>query len=113
MPEDRADAFWTVVRDNISSLNDLSPWWTLCSEGAEPVISDEDKAFVKEALDLLPEGPPFLTDTWSNWTRAVKEATGRKGKSLFMPLRLALTGQAHGPDMSALLPLLQVIKAKT
>ncbi|MGB0557938.1 MAG: glutamate--tRNA ligase, partial [Paracoccaceae bacterium] len=112
VPEDRADAFWTVVRDNITTLNDLSPWWTLCSEGAEPVISAEDKDFVTEALTLLPEGP-FSADTWSNWTQAVKEATGRKGKSLFMPLRLALTGQAHGPDMSTLLPLLQVIKAKT
>ncbi|MFZ8873757.1 MAG: glutamate--tRNA ligase [Paracoccaceae bacterium] len=112
VPEDRADAFWTVVRDNITTLNDLSPWWTLCSEGAEPVISAEDKDFVTEALALLPEGP-FSADTWSNWTQAVKEATGRKGKSLFMPLRLALTGQAHGPDMSTLLPLLQVIKAKT
>jgi len=112
VPEDRADAFWTVVRDNITTLNDLSSWWTLCSEGAEPVISAEDKDFVKEALALLPEGP-FSADTWSNWTQAVKEASGRKGKSLFMPLRLALTGQAHGPDMSTLLPLLQVIKAKT
>jgi len=112
VPEDRADAFWTVVRDNITTLNDLSSWWTLCSEGAEPVISAEDKDFVTEALALLPEGP-FSADTWSNWTQAVKEATGRKGKSLFMPLRLALTGQAHGPDMSTLLPLLQVIKAKT
>ena len=112
VPEGRADAFWTVVRDNITTLNDLSSWWTLCSEGAEPVISAEDKDFVTEALALLPEGP-FSADTWSNWTQAVKEATGRKGKSLFMPLRLALTGQAHGPDMSTLLPLLQVIKAKT
>ena len=112
VPEDLADAFWTVVRDNITTLNDLSPWWTLCSEGAEPVISAEDKDFVTEALALLPEGP-FSADTWSNWTQAVKEASGRKGKSLFMPLRLALTGQAHGPDMSTLLPLLQVIKAKT
>ena len=112
VPEYRADAFWTVVRDNITTLNDLSPWWTLCSEGAEPVISAEDKDFVREALALLPEGP-FSADTWSNWTQAVKEVSGRKGKSLFMPLRLALTGQAHGPDMSTLLPLLQVIKAKT
>ena len=112
VPEDRADAFWTVVRDNITTLNDLSPWWTLCSEGAEPVISAEDKDFVTEALALLPKGP-FSAETWSNWTQTVKEATGRKGKSLFMPLRLALTGQAHGPDMSTLLPLLQVIKATT
>ena len=111
VPEDLAEGFWTVVRDNISTLNDLVGWWTLCSKGAEPVISQEDRDFVSQAMALLPEGP-HNSDTWSSWTSAVKAATGRKGKGLFMPLRLALTGQAHGPDMSCMMPLLQVIKAK-
>ena len=100
-----------VVRDNITTLNDLSDWWALCSEGAEPDISDEDREFVSHALGLLPNGP-YSEDSWGKWTQTVTEATGRKGKKLFMPLRKALTGKAHGPDMSALLPLLQVIKAK-
>ena len=111
VPEDYAKPFWMVVRDNITTLNDLSDWWTLCCEGAEPEISDEDREFVSQALALLPDGP-FTGDSWGNWTQAVKEVTERKGKSLFMPLRKALTGKSHGPDMSALLPLLQVIKAK-
>jgi len=51
-------------------------------------------------------------ESWGTWTAAVKEATGRKGRGLFMPLRKALTGMAHGPDMAALLPLLKVIKAR-
>ncbi len=111
VPEAYAEQFWMVVRDNIKTLNDLSDWWILCSEGAEPDISEEDREFVSQALGLLPNGP-YSGDSWSDWTQAVKAATGRKGKSLFMPLRKALTGKEHGPDMSALLPLLQVIKAK-
>jgi glutamyl-tRNA synthetase len=111
VPEDLAEGFWTVVRDNISTLNDLAGWWALCSKGAEPVISQADSDFVSQAMALLPEGP-YNGETWSNWTSAVKVVTGRKGKGLFMPLRLALTGQAHGPDMSSMMPLLQVIKAK-
>ena len=111
VPETYAEQFWMVVRDNITTLNDLSDWWILFSEGAEPDISDEDREFVSHALALLPNGP-YSGDSWGKWTQAVRAATGRKGKSLFMPLRKALTGKAHGPDMSTLLPLLQVIKAK-
>ena len=64
-----------------------------------------------QALILLP-AQPFTSETWGKWTTVVKEATGRKGKNLFMPLRKALTGMEHGPDMSAFLPFLQIIKAK-
>ena len=111
VPEDKAEGFWNVVRENITTRKDLATWWDLFVNGADPVIDDEDKEFVAEAMALLPEGP-FDGDTWGAWTKAVKEATGRKGRGLFMPLRKALTGQSHGPDMSAVLPLLQVIKAR-
>lgn len=112
VPEDQAEAFWTVMRDNIETLNDLGAWWDLCKSGADPVIDDEDAAFVRDAMALLPEGP-FDAGTWSAWTAAVKQETGRKGRGLFMPLRKALTGQSHGPDMGALMPLLHVVKART
>jgi len=111
VPADKAERFWTVTRDNITTLNDLGKWWDLYTNGAEPEIDDEDKEFIAEAMKLLPEGP-FDDDTWSTWTSAVKEATGRKGRGLFMPLRKALTGQKNGPDMASLMPLLQVIKAR-
>ncbi len=111
VPAELAEQFWTVTRDNITTLHDLEGWWTLFREGADPVIEDEDAAFVAEAMKLLPDGP-FDSDTWSNWTAAVKDTTGRKGRGLFMPLRKALTGQSHGPDMSAVMPLLQVVKAR-
>ena len=111
VPADQSAQFWEVVRENITTRKDLATWWDLFANGADPVIDDEDKEFVAEAMALLPEGP-FDGETWGAWTKAVKEATGRKGRGLFMPLRKALTGQSHGPDMSAVLPLLQVIKAK-
>ena len=106
-----AEAFWAVIRENITTRKDIATWADLFANGAEPVIDDEDQAFVAEAMALLPEGP-FDADSWGNWTKAVKEATGRKGRGLFMPLRKALTGMSHGPDMSAVLPMLQVIKAR-
>ncbi|WP_425045128.1 glutamate--tRNA ligase [Primorskyibacter sp. S87] len=111
VPGDLAGAFWLMARGNIQTLNDLEGWWALCRDGADPMIADEDRDFIAEAMALLPEGQ-LDGDSWSAWTQAVKQATGRKGKGLFMPLRKALTGQERGPEMAALLPLLQVIKAR-
>ncbi|MEM6579123.1 MAG: glutamate--tRNA ligase [Pseudomonadota bacterium] len=111
VPEAVAEDFWRVARDNITTLHDLEAWWHLMRDGAKPIIAAEDADFIAEAMALLPEGP-FDADTWSSWTNAVKAATGRKGKSLFMPLRLALTGQERGPEMAQLLPLLQVVRAR-
>ncbi|HEY0275477.1 MAG TPA: glutamate--tRNA ligase, partial [Paenirhodobacter sp.] len=96
---------------NIDKLSDLDHWADLVLNGAEPVIDAEDAEFVGQALALLPEAP-FGETTWTDWVSKVKEATGRKGKGLFMPLRKALTGQAHGPEMADLLPLLHKIRAK-
>lgn len=109
VPSDLAQAFWAVTRDNIQTLNDLGPWWTLMRDGVDPVVDPEDAEFVAQAMTLLPaeRGP----DTWAEWTATLKAETGRKGRGLFMPLRKALTGQSHGPDMAALLPLLQNIRA--
>ena len=108
VPAEMAEAFWQVTRGNISTLHDLAGWWDLIQNGAIPVIDAEDKDFVTQALSMLPAGP-FDSDTWGAWTSVVKEATGRTGKGLFMPLRKALTGLSHGPDMGALMPLLQKI----
>ncbi len=111
VPADLAEPFWAMARENITTLADLKSWWELCRDGAEPLIADEDREFIAEAVALLPEGP-FDGETWGKWTSAVKEATGRKGKGLFMPLRKALTGMERGPEMATLLPLLQVIRAR-
>ncbi|WFE74430.1 glutamate--tRNA ligase [Roseinatronobacter sp. S2] len=111
VPADIAPQFWQVARENITRLDDAGPWWSLCQHGADPVIDAEDAEFVAEALGLLPP-PPYGPTAWKDWTDAVKAQTGRKGRGLFMPLRKALTGQAHGPDMAALMPLLQHVRAK-
>ena len=111
VPEDLAEPFWLMARENITTLNDLGEWWALCRDGAEPLIDDADKDFIAEAMALLPE-PPFTETTWSEWTGAVKQATGRKGKGLFMPLRKALTGRERGPEMATLMPLLQKVPGR-
>ena len=111
VPNDLAERFWRVASQNITRLDDLAGWWTIFSEGAEPQIDPEDADFIAEAMTLLPP-PPYTDASWAEFTTKVKEATGRKGKGLFMPLRKALTGQAHGPDMGEVMPLLQVVRAR-
>ena len=111
VPAGLAERFWRVASQNITRLDDLAEWWQIFSQGAEPQIDPEDGAFIAQAMALLPP-PPYTDATWSEWTAQVKAATGRKGKGLFMPLRKALTGQAHGPDMSDVMPLLQVVRAR-
>ncbi|RAP40698.1 glutamate--tRNA ligase [Rhodovulum viride] len=106
VPDDLAERFWQVMRENIVTRRDLPGWWALCRDGAEPLVEEEDRAFVTEALALLPE-PPYDDATWAAWTAEVKAQSGRKGKGLFMPLRKAVTGRAKGPEMGDLLPLLQ------
>ena len=107
VPSELEPAFWAVVKDNINTLADLPEWWAVFRDGATPLVEDEDKEFVAEAFALLGD-PPYDQNTWSDWTSAVKEATGRKGKGLFMPLRKAVTGRARGPEMADVMPLLQV-----
>lgn len=111
LPDDVAPALWEAVRGNIARREEAAEWWALCRDGAEPAIAPEDAAFVAEALALLPD-PPYGPTAWADWTAAVRDATGRKGRALFMPLRKALTGREHGPEMGALMPLLRKVRAK-
>lgn len=106
VPDDLAEPFWKVVRDNISTLDEVAAWWALFRDGAAPLVSEEDQAFIAQAFSMLPP-LPYDQNTWSAWTAAVKEETGRKGKGLFMPLRKAVTGRERGPEMADVMPLLQ------
>jgi glutamyl-tRNA synthetase len=108
VPADVAPAFWNVAKENVGTRAEVANWWALCRDGAAPLISNEDIEFVKAAAGLLPN-KPWNDESWGVWTNAVKEATGRKGRALFMPLRKALTGMERGPDMSKLMPLLQKV----
>jgi glutamyl-tRNA synthetase len=96
-------AFWDAVRPNLTRLEDARDWWAVTHAPVEPLIDDAE--FLRHAAAVLPEEPWDLA-TWGAWTNAVKGATGRKGKDLFLPLRRALTGRDHGPELKNLLPLI-------
>jgi glutamyl-tRNA synthetase len=104
------EAFWLAVRGNLALLPDARDWWDVVQGPLVPV-SGQDQAFLAEAARLLPAGP-YDETAWGAWTSAVKEATGRKGRDLFMPLRLALTGREHGPELKTLLPLIGEERAR-
>lgn len=102
-----AEPFWLAVRGNLERLGDAAAWWRIVKEGSEAgaTFSAEDAAFLATAFDNLPP-EPWDRMTWKIWTDRLKELTGRKGRALFMPLRLALTGREQGPELADLLPLL-------
>tara|TARA_Y100000815_G_scaffold48761_1_gene39851 strand:+ start:2501 stop:3796 length:1296 start_codon:yes stop_codon:yes gene_type:complete len=104
-PRAADETFWSVVRENCSLLPEVAGWVETVFGDVTSLVDAEDKDFIATAAKLLPEGE-LTGDSWSAWANAVKAETGRKGRGLFMPLRKALTGQEHGPDMSALLPLI-------
>ena len=99
---DLGQGFWDAVRPNLGKFADVRDFARLVNGPVTPIIADP--AFAAAALELLPA--EIGADGWSVWTGAVKEKTGAKGKALFMPLRQAVTGMDHGPDMAALLPLI-------
>ena len=105
-----SEAFWTAIRGNVEKLVYSRTWFDIITNGIKPVIADDDREFIAAARQHLPPAP-WDTSTWKTWTDAVKTATGRKGKPLFMPLRLALTGLDHGPELAQLLPLIGREKA--
>lgn len=100
---DATPAFWETVKANLTSLPEVKEWWGVVTGPVVPVI--EDSGFTQAAAELLPPEPWDQT-TWSVLTAAVKTATGRKGRELFHPLRLALTGRENGPELKNLLPLI-------
>lgn len=97
--------FWNVTSANLQTVSEIKEWWSICKEAVEPQVEEEDVTFTKEAASLLPAGE-WDDTTWSSWIATVKEETGRKGKQLFMPLRQALTGKSHGPELCYILPLI-------
>jgi glutamyl-tRNA synthetase len=102
-------ALWDVARANVEKIDEIGEWLRICQGSISPSIGEKD--FAAGAADLLPP-EPWDEGAWKAWTDAVKQATGRKGKDLFMPLRMALTGREHGPEMKLLLPLIGRDKAR-
>ena len=103
-----AEAFWLAVRGNLARFDEAADWRQVVEGDIAPIVEDRD--YLEVAASRLPEGGWDQT-TWGAWTSELKALTGRKGRALFHPLRLALTGRAAGPELAALLPLIGRAKA--
>ncbi|WP_150525732.1 glutamate--tRNA ligase [Roseibium sediminis] len=99
------EEFWNVIRGNCAKVQDAVGYWQIINGEIEAQAEAEDLDFLKAARRLFPDGD-VTAETWGAWTNAVKAETGRKGRGLFMPLRRALTGLDHGPDMKDFLPFI-------
>ena len=101
--DDAGQAFWEAIRSAINAVPEAAEWWRIVNEPVEPLI--DDPGLAAAAADLLPGGR-WARGTWLEWTVLVANATGRNGRELYRPLRLALTGRGDGPEMQDLLPLI-------
>jgi glutamyl-tRNA synthetase len=104
----KAEPLWLAARGNLEIFGDIATWWAVIEGEIAPHGLDAD--FARAAAEKLPR-EPWDESTWGAWTGAVKQATGRKGRELFHPLRLALTGREAGPELAKLLPLIGRAKA--
>lgn len=97
--------FWEAIKANLTTIDDAKDWWEVLHQPITPVVAAADSEFIAVASSSLPLGE-WNESSWDALVNAVKEKTGRKGKELFMPLRLALTGREHGPEMKVVFALL-------
>lgn len=106
LPEGMTEAAWEAIRPNLAHIGEVADWWRVVTGPiTAPEADPETRAFLDQAATVA-AGIDWASDPWSALTATLKDATGRKGKALFLPLRQALTGMDHGPDMKALLPLI-------
>lgn len=99
-------AFWGSFQGNLERLEEIDVWWKLCHAPLTPPPQPEEHTFLQQALEFLPQAP-WNQETWGNWTQQLAVQTGRKGRQLYHPLRIALTGLDKGPEMKALLPWIE------
>jgi glutamyl-tRNA synthetase len=106
LPKGMSETGWDVIRPNLAHIGEAAEWWqVVIGPVAAPALTEQDRAYIAQAADLAGT-LDWSGDPWHALTGTLKEMTGRKGKPLFHPLRLALTGREHGPDMASLLPLI-------
>ena len=105
LPHGTTEAFWHAVRGSLDLLSEARGYWEVVAGTIVPPVIEGEAEFLRTALDTLP-AEPWDATVWTTWTEALKHATGRAGKSLTLPLRLALTGEDQGPNLQALLPLI-------
>ncbi|WP_340267549.1 glutamate--tRNA ligase [Sphingobium mellinum] len=106
LPKGMDEAAWDAIRPNLETVARAADWWGIVTGPIDaPAPAEEDREFLRSAHHMLSDAA-FDADIWRTLTNRLKEATGRKGKTLFLPLRRALTGLDHGPDMAQMLPLI-------
>lgn len=106
LPTGMDAAAWAAIRPNLHTVAEAAGWASVLAPGlVPPAAAAEDADLLRAAADCA-AALDWSADPWHALTAALKDATGRKGRALFLPLRLALTGRDHGPDMAALLPLI-------
>jgi glutamyl-tRNA synthetase len=105
LPPNMGEAAWQAIRPNLERVADAADWWSVVEGPIPPTTDPGDRAYLADAAEVA-EAIDWSADPWHALTAALKDRTGRKGKPLFLPLRRALTGRDHGPDMAALLPLI-------
>ena len=110
LPAGMGAAEWDAVRPNLSTVAEAADWWGVIEGPVDAAIAGEDRAYLAEAAAAA-AAIDWTGDPWHALTDRLKGTSGRKGKALFLPLRLALTGRAHGPDMGQLLPLIGQARA--
>ena len=101
--KDMDEEFWLSIRANVSDIQDIKYWHTVCKHDIKTEIIDVE--LINLAKSLLPD-EKFDLNTWDKWIEVIKKHTDLKGKKLFMPLRIALTGQEYGPELKNLLPMI-------
>lgn len=105
LPAGMDAAAWEAVKPNLARVEEASDWWGVIEGPVEPAGTSEDADYLAAAAAVARE-IDWTGDPWHALTARLKADTGRKGRVLFLPLRRALTGRDHGPDMAALLPLI-------
>ena len=106
LPDAITAEVWPVIQPNLATVSEVADWLpVLTGDIPVPSLSEEDRAYLAEATAML-DDITWDDGIWQSLTGALKARTGRKGKTLFLPLRLALTGLDHGPDMARLLPII-------
>lgn len=105
LPAHATEDFWNVIRGNIDLTCEIAHWWHVVAGDIVPPELPDDMVFLEQAVTVLPPGP-WEAETWKAWTGALRELSGRSGKAMFRPLRLALTGEEAGPELHALCRLM-------
>ena len=106
LPEGIDEAVWQAIRPNLATLAEATVWWQVINGPIEAPLPDADTAAYLAQAAQAAAALDWAAEPWQQLTATLKAATGRKGMDLFLPLRLALTGVAHGPEMATLLPLI-------